>query len=166
MTLSSDRQTSGHESRPVALSPDRDRLPVPASTTKEESVMVTLTAAEMVASAKSRVEALSAEQVVEEIAEGVALLVDLREPEERATAGVIPGAVHAPRGMIEFYADPTCPYHRPEFDPDARVILHCAAGSRSALAAVSLQELGYRNVAHLDGGFKGWIAAGQPIENI
>lgn len=128
--------------------------------------MITSTAAEMVASAKSRVQALSAEQVAGEIASGWVLIVDLREPDERIAAGVIPGAMHAPRGMIEFYADPTCPYYRPELDPDGRVILYCAAGSRSALAAVALQELGYTRVAHLDGGMKAWIAAGQPIESV
>jgi len=126
--------------------------------------MSTSTAAELIAAAKRHVEGLSAEQVAGEIAEGRALLVDLREPDERISSGVIPGAVHAPRGMLEFYADPTCPYHRPEFDPDGRVILYCAAGSRSALGADTLQRLGYTNVAHLDGGVKAWMAAGQPID--
>lgn len=120
------------------------------------------TAAAMVAAARSRVEALSADQVTREMAVGQALLVDLREPDERASAGVIPGAVHAPRGMLEFYADPTSPYHRPEFDPDRRVILHCASGGRSALAAGTLRDLGYADVAHLDGGMKAWNEAGQP----
>ena len=126
--------------------------------------MMVSTAAEMVATARSRVEALSAEQVAEEIAGGGALLVDLREPDERMRAGVIPGAVHAPRGMLEFYADPTSPYHRPEFDPDGRVILYSASGGRSALAAATLQALGYARAAHLDGGIKAWVAAGNGIE--
>lgn len=124
------------------------------------------TAAEMVATARSRVEALSAEQVADELAGGHALLVDLREPDERASAGVIPGAVHAPRGMLEFYADPTSPSHRPEFDPDGRVILHCATGSRSALAADALRQLGYAHVAHLDGGIKAWTETGQSVESL
>ena len=93
---------------------------------------------------------------------GEAVLIDLREPEERAQNGAIPGAVHAPRGMLEFYADPTSPYHRPEFDPDRRVILHCASGGRSALAAAMLQQLGYARVAHLDGGLKAWKEARRP----
>ncbi len=124
--------------------------------------MTTTTAAAMVAAARQRVEGLSAEDVAREIALGDALLVDLREPDERASSGVIPGAIHAPRGMLEFYADPTSPYHRPEFDPDRRVILHCASGGRSALAAETLRELGYTRVAHLDGGMKSWREAGQP----
>ncbi len=94
----------------------------------------------------------------------VALLVDVREPDERQANGSIPGAVPAPRGMLEFWADPTSPYHREEFQPDRRVILHCASGGRSALAAATLQDLGYQRVAHLDGGFKAWKDAGQPVE--
>ncbi len=120
------------------------------------------TAAAMVATAKAHIEALSPEQVAAELAGGEALLVDLRESEERTGSGVIPGAIHAPRGMLEFYADPTSPYYRPEFDPDRRVILHCASGGRSALAAGTLQELGYARVAHLDGGMKAWHEAGKP----
>ncbi len=62
--------------------------------------------------------------------------------------------------MLEFYADPASPYHRVEFEPERRVILHCAGGARSALGVVALQNLGFHNVAHLDGGFKAWVAAG------
>jgi rhodanese-related sulfurtransferase len=123
------------------------------------------TAAHMVAAAKQRVENLSPEQAAAEVAAG-ALLVDLREPGERAESGAIPGAIHAPRGMLEFYADPTNPSHRAEFDPNRRVVLHCASGGRSALAAVALLELGYTDVAHLDGGFTAWQAAGQAVEQV
>ncbi len=121
---------------------------------------------ELVSEAKRRVTNLTPEQVAAEQARGDALLVDVREPEERAQNGAIPNAVHAARGMLEFYADPTSPYHRPEFDPARRTILYCAAGSRSALAADALQQLGYSNVAHLDGGFKGWKESGQPVEDV
>lgn len=121
------------------------------------------TAAELVSEAKQRVTNLSVDEVAAEMESGEALLVDLREPGERAQQGVIPGAVHAPRGMIEFWADPSSAYHRPEFDPNRRVILHCASGGRSALAADTLQQMGYTNVAHLDGGFTAWKQAGQPV---
>ncbi len=120
------------------------------------------TAAQLVQEAKQRVENLSAEQVAAELERGDALLVDLREPHE-LEQGVIPGAVHAPRGMLEFWADLTSPYHRPEFDPGRRVILYCASGGRSALAAVTLQQMGYINVAHLDGGIRTWVEAGRPM---
>ncbi len=121
-------------------------------------------AADLVAEAKASVENLGVDDVDREMQSGEPLLVDLRESEELRSNGRIPGAVHAPRGMLEFYADPTSPYHRDEFDPSRRVILHCASGGRSALAAKTLQQLGYTNVAHLDGGFNAWKAAGQPVE--
>ncbi len=121
------------------------------------------TAAELVAAAKAVVENLTVDQVVSELQDGKAVIVDIRESEERVQNGFIPGAVHLPRGMLEFYADPTSPYYRSEIAPDKRVILHCAAGGRSALAARSLQDLGYANVAHLDGGLAAWAAANQPV---
>ncbi|MSR14721.1 MAG: rhodanese-like domain-containing protein [Gammaproteobacteria bacterium] len=120
------------------------------------------TATQLVQEAKQRVQNLTVAQVAAELATGTVTLVDLREPAE-LQAGTIPGALHAPRGMLEFYADPTSAYHRPELAPTRRVILHCASGGRSALAAGTLQHMGYTNVAHLEGGFKAWEAAGQPV---
>ena len=120
------------------------------------------TITELVADAKARIDNLDPSQVAAELETQDIVLVDLREPRELDDSGVIPGAVHAPRGMLEFWADPTSPYHRSEFDPDRRTLLYCASGGRSALAAVTLQELGYRNVAHLDGGIKAWTEAGRP----
>jgi rhodanese-related sulfurtransferase len=122
------------------------------------------TAAEMVAEAKRHVENLTPAQVAAELRDGDPLLVDLREPAERAQQGVIEGSVHAPRGMLEFYADPTSAYHRPEFQTERRVILHCASGGRSALAAATLAQLGYTDVAHLDGGLKAWKDQGMAVE--
>jgi rhodanese-related sulfurtransferase len=122
------------------------------------------TAAGMVAEAKGQIENQSPEQVAREVEAGDALLIDLREPNERAENGAIPGAVSAPREMLEFWADPTSPYHRPEFDPGRRIILHCASGGRSALGAQTLQQMGYGNVAHLDGGLKAWQESGKPVE--
>jgi rhodanese-related sulfurtransferase len=120
------------------------------------------TVGDLVARAKSQVENLTPEQVAREVEEG-AVLVDLREPAELEQEGMIEGAIHAPRGMLEFYADPTSPYHRDELDPSRRTILYCAAGGRSALGAVALAELGYTDVAHLDGGVKAWQADGRPV---
>ena len=122
------------------------------------------TAAQLVAEAKQRVTNLTVDDVAAERESGDPLIVDVREPAEREEHGSIPGAISAPRGMLEFWADPSSPYHRPEFDPNRRVILHCAAGGRSALAADTLQQLGYTDVAHLDGGFTAWKEAGQPTE--
>lgn len=126
--------------------------------------MTTRTAAHLIAEAKARIENLSPEEVSSEIAHGGALLVDLREPAERAEHGVIAGSVHTPRGMLEFFADPTSAYYCPEFDPARRTILYCASGGRSALAARALQDLGYRHVAHLSGGLQAWRAAGFRVE--
>jgi rhodanese-related sulfurtransferase len=123
------------------------------------------TAAEMVAEAKGRVENLTADEAARELDGGDALLVDIREPGERAENGSIPGAVEAPRGMLEFWADPASPYHREEFEPGRRIILHCASGGRSALAAATLQDLGYDRVAHMDGGLKAWKDAGRPVQD-
>lgn len=123
------------------------------------------TAAQLVAEAKASIENLTPEQVAQEVSSGDVLVVDIREPEERRANGIIAGAVSAPRGMLEFYADPTSAYHKEGFDPDRRVILHCASGGRSALAVKTLQELGYTNVAHLDKGFNGWKEQGFPVES-
>ena len=122
------------------------------------------TAAEMVAEARQKVENLTVEETARECESGEALLVDIREPGERAKEGAIPGAMEAPRGMLEFWADPSSPYHREKLSPDRRIILHCAAGGRSALAAATLQEMGYERVAHLDGGIRAWKEAGKPVE--
>lgn len=119
------------------------------------------TAAQLVQEAKLGIENLTPDQVQSEMAAGGVTVVDIRDASELA-GGMIPGAVHASRGMLEFYADPSSPYHKPELNPDGRVILHCASGGRSALAVHTLRALGYSNVAHLDGGFKAWQAAGKP----
>jgi rhodanese-related sulfurtransferase len=124
---------------------------------------MTKSAAELVAEAKAQIENLDPDAVEAELASGDVVLVDIRDAEELAEAGRIPGSVHVPRGMLEFRADPSTPYHQPPLDPSARVILHCAGGGRSALAAVTLKEMGYENVAHLDGGFNAWKEAGKPV---
>ncbi len=123
--------------------------------------MTTKTTAHLIAEAKGRIENLAPADVAAELEAGNVLLVDLRESEERQQ-GSIRGAVHVPRGMLEFCADPTSAYHRAEFDPGRRIILYCASGGRSALAADMLRVLGYTRVAHLDGGLKVW-REGRPI---
>jgi rhodanese-related sulfurtransferase len=127
--------------------------------------MILKTTAHLIAEAKARIETLPPAEVAVELDGGDVLLVDLREAEERAQHGSIPGAIHAPRGMLEFAADPTSAYYRPEFDPDRRIILYCASGGRSALAADMLKVLGYDRVAHLKGGLRSWQEAGLPIES-
>lgn len=121
-------------------------------------------AKDLVTNAKQNIENLTPAQFAEEMRSRGVLLVDVREPSELEQHGLIAGAVHAPRGMLEFHADPTSPYHNKEFEPSRRVLLYCASGGRSALAAESLQRMGYARVAHLDGGFNGWKEAGHAIE--
>ena len=121
------------------------------------------TAAELVAEAKAQIENLTPDEVEQEIANG-AVVVDIRDVAELEASGKIPGSVHVPRGMLEFRADPTSAYHHEALDPSKRVILHCAAGGRSALSAVALKQLGYDNIAHLEGGFGAWQQAGKPLE--
>jgi rhodanese-related sulfurtransferase len=123
------------------------------------------TVARMVAEARGRIENLTPEQVADEIEAGEAILIDIREGEDRIRNGAIPKSVHAPRGMLEFWADPTSDFHRKEFDPARRTILYCGGGPQSALAADTLQEMGY-NVAHLDGGISAWKEEGRPVEEV
>lgn len=124
------------------------------------------TAGELVAKAKQQVENLTVDQVASETNSADTVIVDIREADELARTGVIPGAVHIPRGMLEFRADPTSTYHNPAMDPAKRVILHCASGGRSALAAQTLEEMGYTNVAHMDGGMTAWLEAGKATEPV
>lgn len=121
------------------------------------------TAGELVAEARRHIRNLSVDEVATALDLDHVTLVDIREPDEAHRDGVIPGAIHAPRGMLEFWADPTSVYHREEFDPDRRTILYCASSGRSALAARTLQSLGYRDVSHLDGGLKAWKDHGRPV---
>jgi rhodanese-related sulfurtransferase len=105
------------------------------------------------------------------IADAVALhgredvvFVDLRDPRELDREGRIPGAVHCPRGMLEFWIDPESPYHKPVFAQDKTFVFFCAAGWRSALSAATAQDMGLRPVAHIEGGFTAWKEAGGPVE--
>ena len=127
--------------------------------------MTSKSATDLVKEAKQQIENLTPDQVQQELSNGNATLIDIRESEELKQNGKIAGAVHAPRGMLEFYADSSLPYHRPEFDKNKRIILHCASGGRSALAAATLKQMGYEKVAHLDGGLKAWKDSGKPIES-
>ncbi|MFD0914814.1 rhodanese-like domain-containing protein [Pseudahrensia aquimaris] len=87
------------------------------------------------------------------------VVVDVRDSFERETEGAIPGSIHAPRGMLEFHADPESPAYLSALYPEARVILYCGTGGRSALAAKTLSDMGYAEVSSLAGGFAAWKAA-------
>lgn len=117
---------------------------------------VKTTAATLVARAEARVTTLSPEEVAAHRKDDGVLLVDIRDVRERKREGHIPGALHVPRGMLEFWVDPDSPYHKPELARADRLILYCNKGWRSALATATLLDMGLDNVAHMDGGFERW----------
>jgi len=119
------------------------------------------TAADLITAAKAQVPQVSPQDAAAEVAAGAAVLLDVREAQEWQH-GHIDGAIPAPRGLVEFFADPTSPRHKKDLDPTARVIVVCASGARAALAAATLKDMGYENVAVLAGGLKGWMGAGLP----
>ncbi len=109
---------------------------------------------ELVAEANSVVTTLNCSEALSRQSEGDAILVDIRDIRELNREGRVKDAVHAPRGMLEFWFDPESPYHKEVFaDQTKDYVLFCAAGWRSALAAKTLQDMGFTNIAHIDGGF-------------
>ena len=122
----------------------------------------------MVETADETVESVSVADLRAELArDGPGpVLVDIRDIREVWIEGSIPDAEHAPRGMIEFWADPGTEYYKPFFDPGNRYVLYCNEGGRSALAARDLRAMGYHDVAHLNGGFTAWQAADAPTVDV
>ena len=121
-------------------------------------------AAEMVAEANAAVGTVSVEEAKQLVGRDDVVFVDVREGGELAVQGKIPGAVHASRGMLEFYADPSAPYHKSELASGKRLVVYCASGGRSALAAKTLKDMGIEKVANLLGGFTAWQQSGGEIE--
>ena len=119
---------------------------------------------QLVAEANAEVETWTTADAMAAVGKPDIAFIDIREPEELARDGHVPGADAAPRGMLEFYADPESPYHKPVFSSGKTLLLYCASAGRSALAAKTLKDMGLENVAHVVGGFKAWMAAGGPIE--
>jgi len=120
-------------------------------------------AADLVAEALKRLVGTTPQETSEELSRGT-LVVDLREEDELHVMGWIRDSVWAPRGMLEFWADPSDQRHRIEFDPERRLILYCSTGERSAMAAATLRSLGYRDVRVLIGGIEAWKRQGLPVE--
>lgn len=121
------------------------------------------TARQMVLEATARVPAITPQEAHQRLDRGEAVLLDVREPTEWETH--IRGCLQIPRGILEAKADPTSPRHEPALDPSRQVIVYCRSGARSALAAVTLQELGFTAVANLTGGINAWKEAGLPTED-
>ena len=118
----------------------------------------------MLAEAEAAVETVPAAQAVKLADDPSVTLVDLRDPRELDREGRVPGAFHCPRGMLEFWIDPQSPYAKPVFQEDRKFVFFCAAGWRSALAAHTAQRMGLKPVAHVEGGFAAWKAAGGKVE--
>ena len=121
------------------------------------------TVKELLAAAEAAVPHITVAQAQEMIAKDGAIVVDVRDSAEVEASGKAKGAIHIPRGSLEFKADTTTPYHDKNLSPDKPVILYCAAGSRAALAGKALKDMGYQKVFNL-GGFKDWAEAGGPID--
>ncbi len=118
----------------------------------------------LVADAKRQISSLPPEEAQALVAAGKALLVDIRDPRELSREGRIPGAFHAPRGMLEFWIDPQSPYHKTALAEATSLILFCASAWRSALSVKTLQDMGVENIAEMEGGFSAWKSRGGPIE--
>jgi rhodanese-related sulfurtransferase len=119
---------------------------------------------ELVAEAEAEIETLSVDQAKALANDPNVTFVDLRDIRELEREGVIPGAYHAPRGMLEFWVDPDSPYHKPVFATGKKFVFFCAGGLRSALAAQQVQRMGLEPVAHIEGGFSAWKDAGGAIK--
>lgn len=113
----------------------------------------------MLAEANAVIETVSVHDLEYHMEDSEVVLVDVRETVEREKDGGIPDSIHAPRGLLEFHADPESPAHKEELSPDRRIILYCGTGGRSALAAKTLLDMGYADVASLAGGYAAWTAA-------
>ena len=121
-------------------------------------------ALELVAEAEREIVTLTLDQVRAAIDDPNTQIIDIRDIRELWRDGKIPGALHSPRGMNEFWIDPTCVYHKPVYASGKRFVVYCAGAWRSALEAKMFQDMGLTNVAHMAGGFTEWKAAGMPIE--
>ncbi len=125
---------------------------------------LTVNAASLVATARARISEVTAAEAIAMAGDCNVVIVDIRDPRERERLGFIPGSVHAPRGMVEFWVDPESPYFKPVFGQEGkRYLFHCASGWRSALTVATLQDMGFE-AAHIREGFTGWVAEGGAVE--
>jgi len=126
-----------------------------------------ISAKELVDNALKEIETLSLEQASALLDDDDTVFVDIRDVRELPRGGKIPGAMHAPRGMLEFWVDPESEYHQDVFSSGKRFVLYCAKSHRSALATLALQNMGLSPICHIDGGFEAWTKANlstEPVE--
>jgi rhodanese-related sulfurtransferase len=117
----------------------------------------------LIAQAMASIETVPLDKAQQLLANPNVLFVDIRDVRELEREGMIPNALHAPRGMLEFWVDPESPYYKPIFGEGKNLILYCASAWRSALATETLQKMGVPKVSHLEGGFSAWKKAELPV---
>jgi rhodanese-related sulfurtransferase len=117
---------------------------------------------QLIAEAEGKSKGITVEQARARLGDQSTVFVDIRDVRELEREGMIPGAFHAPRGMLEFWVDPESPYYKPVFADGKTFILYCQADWRGVLAAATLSEMGMENVLHLQGGYGEWRKSGAP----
>ncbi|HWH72933.1 MAG TPA: rhodanese-like domain-containing protein [Methylibium sp.] len=118
---------------------------------------------QLMAEARARIRTLSLPEALAKHGDPNVVFVDIRDVRELEREGMIPGAFHAPRGMLEFWVDPASLYHKEVFASGKEFVLYCQSAWRSSLATATLQDMGLAPVSHLEGGFKAWKEAGAPV---
>jgi rhodanese-related sulfurtransferase len=121
---------------------------------------------DLIEAAEKEIETLTPESAATFLDSSEAVFIDLRDIRELYRAGKIPGAVHAPRGMLEFWVDPESPYHKEIFAQDKTFIFYCQSGWRSALATQTVQKMGLTRACHIGGGYSAWLETGGPSEAV
>lgn len=119
---------------------------------------------QLMAEANAVIETITVPQAMHLIDDPGTVFVDIRDKLEVERTGMIKGAAHAPRGHLEFHADPESPMHVPALSSGKRIVLYCASGGRSTLAAKTLLDMGLANVCHVAGGFNAWQQANGPVQ--
>jgi rhodanese-related sulfurtransferase len=127
---------------------------------------VKVTHKQLIDTALSEIETLEIDQAVPLLDSEDTVFVDLRDPRELQREGKIPNALHATRGMIEFWVDPTSPYFKDVFGSGKQFVFYCQSGWRSALATKTVQDMGLENVCHIGDGYRGWKDSGAPTEAV
>ena len=128
--------------------------------------MITMGIKQLCADAEAVVETWTVDEAHARLDDDEVVFVDIRDIRELWREGAIPSAVHAPRGMLEFWVDPDSPYHKPLFAEDKQFIFYCHSGWRSALATHTVQRMGLGRVCHIGGGFDAWKDIGAPVEKL
>lgn len=125
---------------------------------------LTKSSKQLVKEANAKIQTLSLDEAKEKLGQSDIQFVDIRDVRELEREGTIPGSLHVPRGMLEFWVDPDSPYFKPVFAEDKQFVLFCQSGWRSALATATLQDMGLNGVCHIDGGYSNWKNSGGATE--